>query len=81
MLIVHYEIVHECSSGNANKTTFSLTQAISLEVLSLYSRPRKFLDGLEKEVSVLRERLAKKQVDIKEITVKKATPSGTVCAL
>ena len=35
------------------------------------------MDSLEKEVSVLRERLAKKQVDIKEITVKKATPSGT----
>lgn len=45
-------------------------QAISLELLALYSRPVKMLDTLEKEVSALREKLAKK-VEIKEINLKK----------
>ena len=42
-------------------------QAISMEILALYVRPKCFLDDLEKEVGLLRE---KKQVEIKEIHVK-----------
>ena len=43
-----------------------LSQAISFELLALYSRPLKMLDTLEKEVAALREKLAKKETNLKK---------------
>lgn len=43
-----------------------------MEILALYVRPKCFLDDLEKEIGLLRE---KKQVEIKEIHVKNNSSS------
>ncbi len=48
-----------------------------MEILALYRRPRAFYIDLEKKLSVLKEALAKKQVEIKEINLKKKTAAGT----
>ncbi len=44
-----------------------LLQAISFELLALYTRPLKMLDTLEKEVSALREKQAQKEANLKKI--------------
>ena len=55
--------------------TLCSLQAISLEILALYEHPRKSLGELEKEIGMLKAQLVKKQVEIKEVNLKKS-PSG-----
>ena len=51
-----------------------------MEILALYQQPRVFLVDLEKKLSVLKEECAKKQIEIKEVNLKKTslmtTPTG-----
>lgn len=51
-------------------------QAISLDVLALYRRPRVFLLDLEKKLNILKEEFSKKQIEIREINLKKPTSSA-----
>ena len=52
-------------------------EAISLELLSLYRRPRVMLQRVERRANKLKEELQKKQVDIKEVKLKRSDPSET----
>ena len=54
-----------------------LLQAVCLEMLGLYRKPRLFLFDLEKRLNVLKEEYAKKQVEIKEVTLKKPVVSSS----
>ena len=48
-------------------------QATCVEILALHRRPRLFLIDLEKKLNVIKEALCKKQVEIKEVNLKKKT--------
>ena len=52
-------------------------QNISLEILALYSQPRKNLEELERDVAVLKIQLAStKHIEIKEVKLKKKEVGG-----
>lgn len=51
-------------------------QAIALEIKALYSKPKLFLLDLENKLSVIKEAFRKKQIEIKEVKLKKPT-AGT----
>ena len=57
-------------------TDYEDIEAISLELLSLYRRPRAMLERVERRINRLKEELQKKQVvDIKELKLKRPDPS------
>ena len=47
-----------------------------MEIMALYRRPRAFLIDLEKKLNVIKEAFSKKQIEIKEVNLKKKT-AGT----
>lgn len=50
---------------------FEDIEAISLEILALYKRPRVFLLDLEKKLTLIKEEYSKKQIEIREVNLKK----------
>jgi hypothetical protein len=53
---------------------FEDIEAVSLELLALYQRPRVPLEVVERDITKLKEEYQKKQVEIKEVKLKKTEP-------
>ncbi len=47
-----------------------------MEILALYKRPRVFMLDLEKKLTAIKEEFSKKQIEIREVKLKKKS-SGT----
>lgn len=57
-------------------SSFPPPKAISLEILALYKRPRVFLLDLEKKLNLIKEEYSKKQIEIREVNLKKKFSDG-----
>lgn len=55
---------------------FEDIEAICMEILALYKRPRVFMLDLEKKLTAIKEEFSKKQIEIREVKLKKKS-SGT----
>lgn len=54
-----------------------MMQAVSLEILALYKRPWVFLLDLEKKLNAIKEEFSKKQVQIREVNLKKVSSGAS----